>query len=92
MLLKELIKIVLEIRNIGFTLIELLVVVGVIGILAYVLIAVINPVAQLQKGRDLQRKSDLKQIQSALEHYSKYREPRPLGRAVNAYSLSSFRC
>ena len=36
----------------GFTLIELLIVIAIIGILAAVLIAVINPVAQQNKARD----------------------------------------
>jgi len=36
----------------GFTLIELLIVIAIIGILAAVLIAVINPVAQMNKARD----------------------------------------
>lgn len=53
----------------GFSLIELLIVIGVIGVLTSSLVVIINPVAQLQKARDAQRKSDLKQIQSALEMY-----------------------
>lgn len=53
----------------GFTLIELLIVMGVVGILASVLIIAINPLTQLQKSRDSQRKSDLEQVQRALEVY-----------------------
>lgn len=53
----------------AFTLIELLVVIAVIGILAGVLLAVINPLEQLKKTRDAQRKHDLTQIQKALEIY-----------------------
>lgn len=56
-------------RQEGFTLIELLVVIGVIGLLASVLVIVINPLTQIQKSRDSQRKSDLAQIQRALEIY-----------------------
>lgn len=51
----------------GFTLIELLVVIGIISILASLLMA--NFVGVRQRGRDGQRKSDLRQIQSALELY-----------------------
>ena len=51
----------------GFTLIELLVVIGIIGILTALLTA--NFVAVRQRARDSQRKSDLRQIQSALEIY-----------------------
>jgi len=51
----------------GFTLVELLIVVAVIGILAALLTA--NYIGVRQRARDAQRKSDLKQIQSALEFY-----------------------
>lgn len=53
----------------GFTLIELLVVISLIGVLAGALVAVINPVAQMRKARDAQRKADFRQAQSALEMY-----------------------
>jgi general secretion pathway protein G len=51
----------------GFTLIELLVVVAIIGILSALLMS--NFVGIRQRARDGQRKSDLRQIQSALELY-----------------------
>jgi general secretion pathway protein G len=51
----------------GFTLIELLVVIAIISILAALLMA--NFVGVRQRGRDAQRKSDLRQIQTALELY-----------------------
>lgn len=53
----------------GFTLIELLIVIAVIGVLASSLFFVVNPVTQFQKARDASRKSDLTQIQKALELY-----------------------
>jgi general secretion pathway protein G len=53
----------------GFTLIELLTVIGIVGILAVGLIAFINPIEQLNKSRDARRKSDLSEIQKALELY-----------------------
>lgn len=53
----------------GFTLIELIVVIGIIAILSVMLIAVVDPVSQFQKSRDAQRKSDLSQIQKAIEQY-----------------------
>src|SRR3990172_3939598 len=52
----------------GFTLIELLVTIALVGVLA-VTATIINPVTQLQKARDSQRKSDLKLIQSVLEFH-----------------------
>lgn len=51
----------------GFTLIELLVAVSIIGILSSFLLA--NFVGVRQRARDGVRKSDLRQIQSALELY-----------------------
>lgn len=56
-------------NNRGFTLIELLVVIGIIGILVAGIVALLNPKGQLDKAFDAQRKSDLKQIQNALESY-----------------------
>ncbi len=53
----------------GFTLVELLVVIAMLGILSAVLVMAINPLAQIQRGRDTQRKSNLASIQSALELY-----------------------
>ena len=53
----------------GFTLIELLIVIAIIGILAAGILTVLNPLTQLQKARDAGRKSDLSQIQRALEIY-----------------------
>ena len=51
----------------GFTLIELLIVVAIIGVLATLLMS--NFVGVRQRGRDAERKSDLRRIQSALEMY-----------------------
>ena len=51
----------------GFTLIELLVVIVIIAILATLLTA--NFVGVRQRGRDATRKSNLRQIQTALELY-----------------------
>lgn len=55
-------------RN-GFTLIELLVAIAIIGILAGAVLMIVNPVEQLKKSRDAQRKHDLSQVQKALEVY-----------------------
>lgn len=51
----------------GFTLIELLVVVSLIGVLATLVLANLN--AARKRGRDAQRKSDLRNIQTALRLY-----------------------
>jgi len=52
----------------GFTLIELLVVISIIGILATLLMA--NFFSAAARARDAVRKSDIKQLQKALELYS----------------------
>lgn len=58
-------------KNKGFTLIELLVVIAIIGLLASIVLVALNS-ARI-KARDARRKSDLKQIQIALElFYDKY--------------------
>ncbi len=49
----------------GFTLIELLIVVAIIGVLATILFS--NYLGVRQRARDSQRKSNLRQIQAALE-------------------------
>src|SRR3989339_69820 len=54
----------------GFTMIELLVVIAVIGILAVALLATLNPLEQIRKGRDTRTRSDSSQLVSGLERYN----------------------
>lgn len=54
-------------RQKSFTLIELLVVIAIIGALSSILLP--NFMGARERARDAQRKSDLKQIQKALEMY-----------------------
>ena len=60
----------------GFTLIELLVVIAIIGLLTSFLVA--NFVGVKERARDAQRKSDLRQIQAALEIYRSDKGSYPL--------------
>ena len=53
----------------GFTIIELIIVLGILGILATGLLMVMNPVTQLKKARDIQRKSGLREIKTSLNLY-----------------------
>ncbi len=57
----------------GFTLIELLVVIAIIGSLSALFLP--NFMAARERARDSQRKSDLRQIQKALELYKQDQSP-----------------
>lgn len=61
------------INSAGFTLIELLVVIGIISVLSAV--AVPNFMGARERARDTQRKSDVRQIQKALELYKDDQSP-----------------
>ena len=54
----------------GFTLIELIVVIAVIGILASVIVILINPTKIMGNARNAGRASDLRQLADALERYN----------------------
>jgi len=73
----------------GFTLIELIVVIAIIGILAAFL--TVNYITVRQRARDAQRKSDLRQIQSALELYRSDQEnyPTVLQACGNPFSFTN---
>ena len=75
-------------KNSGFTLVEIIVVVGILGLLITGLISLINPSLQLEKSRDSKRKSDLKQIQSALELYRADQDSYPTPR-LNSVAICS---
>lgn len=54
-------------NNKGFTLIELLVVIGIISLLSAIVVP--NFMGARERARDTQRKSDVRQLQKALEMY-----------------------
>ncbi len=51
----------------GFTLVEMLVVIALIGALAIAAMTALNPLFQIKKARDTQRKTDLAKLQAVLE-------------------------
>jgi general secretion pathway protein G len=53
----------------GFTLVEMLIVLGIVGVVATMLIVGINPLDQIRKSTDTERKTDLDQLKDALELY-----------------------
>jgi general secretion pathway protein G len=56
-------------KSSGFTLIELITVIGVISVLSVMGMAALDPLGQFQKSTDARKKSDLSQIQKAIEIY-----------------------
>jgi len=55
---------------VGFTMIELLIVISVLGILAVAVLSAINPIEQINRGRDTSSKSDAEQLLSAIDRYN----------------------
>ncbi len=64
----------------GFTLIELLIIMIIMGVLASLIAG--NFVTSLKKGKDARRKTDLEQIQRALEMYYEDKKTYPLTAGV----------
>lgn len=61
----------------GFTMIELLVVIAVIGVLAVAVLSSINPIEQINKGRDTRSRSDAAQLIGAVDRYFAIHEKYP---------------
>ncbi|HPS40710.1 MAG TPA: type II secretion system protein [Candidatus Woesebacteria bacterium] len=57
----------------AFTMIELLIVIAILGILAVAVLAAINPVEQINRGRDTGSRSDAEQLLSAIDRYYAYK-------------------
>lgn len=57
----------------GFTMIELLIVIAILGILATAVLSAINPVEQINRGRDTGTRSDAEQLLSAIDRYNAFR-------------------
>ena len=53
----------------GFTMIELLIVIAVLGILAVAVLAAINPIEQINRGKDTGSRSDAEQLIGAVERF-----------------------
>ena len=71
----------------GFTLIELITSVAVLAVIATISIVALNPFAQFQKANDARIKSDLSQIEKALEQY--YEDNGKYPDATAAYKIDS---
>lgn len=56
-------------KQAGFTMIELLIVISILGILAVAVLAAINPIEQINRGRDTGSRSDAEQALSAMDRF-----------------------
>jgi prepilin-type N-terminal cleavage/methylation domain-containing protein len=56
-------------QSAGFTMIELLIVISILGFLAVAVLAAINPIEQINRGRDTSSRSDAEQLLSAVDRY-----------------------
>ena len=61
-----------RLRSSGFTMIELLIVIAILGILAVAVLAALNPIEQINRGRDTGSKSDAEQLISAIDRYTAF--------------------
>ena len=59
-------------RAAGFTMIELLIVITILGILATAVLSAINPIEQINRGRDTSAKSDAEQLLNATERFNAF--------------------
>ena len=55
--------------SLGFTLVELLIVIALLGVIATIVIAAINPIEQANRAHDAQFRADGGQLLSAIERY-----------------------
>lgn len=56
----------------GFTMIELLIVIAILGILAVAVLAAINPIEQINRGRDTGTRSDAEQLLGAIDRFNAF--------------------
>lgn len=67
----------------GFTMIELLVVIAILGILAVAVLSAINPIEQINRGRDTGSQSDAEQLLSAIDRFHAFQGYYPWQSGVN---------
>lgn len=70
-------------RVAGFTMIELLIVITILGILAVAVLSAINPIEQINRGRDTGTQSDAEQLINAVERYNAFQGYAPWSADAN---------
>ncbi len=80
----------LSLRKLGFTMIELLIVIAVLGILAVAVLAAINPIEQINRGRDTGSRSDAEQLISASDRYYAGKGYYPWADGASSLNTSTF--
>lgn len=73
----------------GFTMIELLVVISVIGVLSVAVLSSINPIEQINKGRDTRTRSDAAQLINAIDRYFSIHEEYPWNTNTDTYTAGA---
>jgi prepilin-type N-terminal cleavage/methylation domain-containing protein len=68
----------------GFTMIELLIVIAILGILAIAVLSAINPLEQINRGRDTSSQSDAEQLLGAIERFNAVQSHYPWDVSRNA--------
>jgi prepilin-type N-terminal cleavage/methylation domain-containing protein len=58
-----------SVKKLGFTMIELLIVIAVLGILAVAVLSAINPIEQINRGKDTGSRSDAEQLLSSIDRF-----------------------
>lgn len=62
-------RLVTSFKQFGFTMIELLIVMSILGILSVAVLSAINPIEQINRGKDTGSQSDAEQLLSAIDRY-----------------------
>jgi prepilin-type N-terminal cleavage/methylation domain-containing protein len=73
----------------GFTMIELLIVIAIIGVLAVAVLSSINPIEQINKGRDTRLRSDASQLLAATDRYYASKEVYPWNVTTDSYTSTT---
>lgn len=78
-------------RVAGFTMIELLIVITILGILAVAVLSAINPIEQINRGRDTGTQSDAEQMINAIERYNAFQGKYPWKKeSTGSFAISTF--